>query len=170
MKNKWDFLLPKKDRPAFLAIGIMGTLNHFLYEWTGIALVALFCPINESVWEHLKLLFFPYLFWSVWKYLCKKTEGSTFFYSHFWAVVCGMTSIVVLFYTYTGMIGRSFVFIDILIFFVSIVITLRFTRRWERARKEVPAVQTIYTMWIALILTFFVFTCFPPGIPLFFSP
>ena len=159
-----------------LAAGIIftlatGTLLHFTYEWSGEnPFVALYSPVSESVWEHLKLLFFPYLFWSVWKYLCKKTEGSTFFYSHFWAVVCGMTSIVVLFYTYTGMIGRSFVFIDILIFFVSIVITLRFTRRWERARKEVPAVQTIYTMWIALILTFFVFTCFPPGIPLFFSP
>ena len=89
---------------------------------------------------------------------------------HFEVCVYDSTLTDVLFYTYTGMIGRSFVFIDILIFFVSIVITLRFTRRWERARKEVPAVQTIYTMWIALILTFFVFTCFPPGIPLFFSP
>ena len=49
----------------FLIIGavftiITGTLLHFVYEWSGESLfVGIFSPINESVWEHLKLLFFP---------------------------------------------------------------------------------------------------------------
>ena len=46
----------------FLIIGavftiITGTLLHFVYEWSGESLfVGIFSPINESVWEHLKLL------------------------------------------------------------------------------------------------------------------
>ncbi len=53
----------------FLIIGavftiITGTLLHFVYEWSGESLfVGIFSPINESVWEHLKLLFFPMSVW-----------------------------------------------------------------------------------------------------------
>ena len=37
-----------------------GSLAHFLYDWTGSnAIAGLFVPVNESVWEHMKLLFFP---------------------------------------------------------------------------------------------------------------
>ena len=44
---------------------ILGTLLHFLYEWTGYNyLVGFISPVNESTWEHLKLLFFPVLFLS----------------------------------------------------------------------------------------------------------
>ena len=39
---------------------ILGTLLHFTYEWSGgNLLVASFSAVNESTWEHLKLLFYP---------------------------------------------------------------------------------------------------------------
>ena len=39
-----------------------GTLFHFIYEWSGFhPLAGLFAPVNESTWEHLKMLFFPVL-------------------------------------------------------------------------------------------------------------
>lgn len=47
----------------FLFISILGTLLHFTYEWSqNNAIVGLFSAVNESTWEHLKLLFFPMLF------------------------------------------------------------------------------------------------------------
>ena len=56
----------KKDKHSILAVILLGSLSHFLYEFSGgAAIFALFCPINESVWEHLKLLFFPFLFITV---------------------------------------------------------------------------------------------------------
>lgn len=46
---------------------ITGSLAHFVYEWSGNnALAGLFTPVNESVWEHMKLVFFPMLLYSVW--------------------------------------------------------------------------------------------------------
>ena len=48
----------KRNLIAFLVISILGTIGHFLFEWTGEnAIVGLFFPVNESTWEHLKLLF-----------------------------------------------------------------------------------------------------------------
>lgn len=161
--------IPKKDRPAFVFIAAAGIFNHFLYEWSGSALTAFFCPVNESVWEHLKLLFFPFLFWTLWNYLCSKPRASSYFFYRFLSVLFGMLSIVTFFYTYTGIIGRNFFLFDILIFMLSIIISLRlisiFTKRFPYA----PSAAATCTAWIAVILCFFTFTCFPPDIPLFYT-
>ena len=48
----------------WLAFGIAvlaGTGLHFLYDVCPVPLVGLFAPVNESVWEHLKLLYWPFL-------------------------------------------------------------------------------------------------------------
>lgn len=45
-----------------LFVGILGTLFHFVYDWCGQArLIGLFVSVNESTWEHMKLLFIPML-------------------------------------------------------------------------------------------------------------
>lgn len=43
-----------------------GAALHFLYDAVPNPLTALISPINESVWEHLKLLFWPMLLTAVW--------------------------------------------------------------------------------------------------------
>ena len=49
---------------AAAGIFAAGFLLHFVYEWSGgSALVGAVCPVNESVWEHLKLPFFPLVIW-----------------------------------------------------------------------------------------------------------
>ena len=46
--------------------GITGTLLHFLFQWsTYKPAIALFSSVNESTWEHLKLLFFPVLLYTL---------------------------------------------------------------------------------------------------------
>ena len=44
---------------SFLAAAGLGTAGHFLYALWPNALTALIAPVNEGVWEHLKLLYFP---------------------------------------------------------------------------------------------------------------
>lgn len=161
--------IPKKDRPAFVFIAAAGILNHFLYTWSGSAFAAFFCPVNESVWEHLKLLFFPFFFWTLWNYLHSKPRASSYFFYRFLSILSGMLFIVTLFYTYTGIIGRNFLLFDILIFLLSIIVTLRLIPPYTRRFSSVPSPAATYTAWIAVILCFFIFTCFPPDLPLFFT-
>ena len=57
----------KKRTRIFLAAGfvflcVAGSLLHFFYGFTGKdPLAGLVSPVNESPWEHLKLLYFPAL-------------------------------------------------------------------------------------------------------------
>ena len=53
MKGRW-FL-------AFLLTAFAGSALHFAYDLCPSPLVGLFCPVSESVWEHLKLLYAPFL-------------------------------------------------------------------------------------------------------------
>lgn len=46
---------------AFVLTALGGAALHFAYELLPSPLVGLFAPVNESVWEHLKLLFWPFL-------------------------------------------------------------------------------------------------------------
>ena len=83
-----------------VAAVVLGILNHFLYRLSGgQAFAALFCPVNESVWEHLKLLFFPILFVSVAEYLRYRPDPVRFFYYRFLSAVCAMGMTITLFYT-----------------------------------------------------------------------
>lgn len=169
MKSIAHFL-DKRDYPYIAIVTVLGFVNHFLYNWSGhSSVIALFCPVNESVWEHLKLLFFPFLFTSVMAYLRRKSIRALFFYQRLLSVLSGMAAIVMLFYTYTGMIGRSLLPLDILIYFFGVLTAFAFLKYIRKKRCSItPSDSTIIISWLFLCLCFFFFTGFPPNIPLFF--
>lgn len=170
-----DFLnkyIPKGDRPGVLFVIILGTFSHFFYQWSGgNGLIALFCPINESTWEHLKLLFFPYLIWCIWDYShSPKIYLTARLYCRYLGVFCGMLSIITLFYTYTGMIGTYYLILDILIFLSGMVISFALPPLLMKWHISPPSDSIVYLLWVLTLLLFFTFTGFPPDIPLFYPP
>ena len=53
---------PKRQLAVtWIAAILAGCVLHFLYEWQPNAVTALFSPVNESLWEHVKLVFWPFL-------------------------------------------------------------------------------------------------------------
>ena len=162
-------LLKKTLLAGFLATLVMGTLFHFVYGWTENWVVAgFFVPVNESTWEHMKLLFFPFLLLSLIEYIIHRPDRTRFFGSRLFAVWCGMFSIIVLFYGYSGAIGKSFVLIDILLYYLGVIITYSLSANTERLFHG-TSILTIFLWWTGSTLLLFLFTCFPPEIPLFIS-
>lgn len=162
--------IARPDRPYAFAAILLGFLNHFLYQLSkGSPFAALFCPVNESVWEHLKLIFFPILFVSIAEYLRYRPEAVRFFYYRFLAALCAMAATVTLFYTYTGITGNNFLVMDILIFIISILFGFYMDAFFYRKSLRKTSQTTTFSLWVAVSLFYFVFTCFPPDIPLFFS-
>mgnify|MGYP007016532144 CR=1 FL=1 len=79
-------------------------------------IAALFCPVNESVWEHLKLLAAPFLLLSAVEYAVSKKKSPNFFAAKALALWAGMAVIVFGFYTYTGVLGQDWLPADIALF------------------------------------------------------
>lgn len=149
---------------------LLGTFLHFLYQWSGNNdVAALFSAVNESTWEHLKLLFFPFLLVSIMEYICTKPDFKKFLSSRCIGLLWGLLSIIVLFYTYTG-IYKNVDWVNIVIYIISVIISFCISDKlYNKAESPMPPALSVSIILI-LTLMFFVFTFYPPDINLFISP
>lgn len=149
---------------------ILGTLLHFTYKFFGENnFVASFSAVNESVWEHLKLLFFPMLFTTIIGYFYIGKNAPNFLCSKTLGIITSMLFIIIFFYTYTGIIGKSILFIDITSFFVAVILGEYLSYKLMITNFECNNIIAIIILTIILIC-FVVFTYFPPNIELFKDP
>lgn len=149
---------------------ILGTLLHFTFAWSNNNLfVAGFSSINESTWEHLKLLFFPMLltiiisfFWlenDFPRYLCAKTIG----------IISAILFTIIFFFTYTGILGSNIAFLNIASFFVAVLLGEFITYKVFTSNSFCNSKIAFIALAI-LLLCFVIFTYFPPQINLFKDP
>ena len=102
---------------------ILGILLHFLYEWTGNnKFIGSFSAINESVWEHLKLIFFPMLITTIVGFFYIGKEKTNYLISKTIGIIVAIMFTVVFFYTYSGILGRNIAAIDIGTFFIATIL------------------------------------------------
>lgn len=163
--------LKKWETIGFIFVSLFGSLGHFLYDLSGQnSLVGKFFAVNESTWEHLKLLFFPYVIFMVleWFVIGKNYKG--FVFSKFIGVVLGLLSIVVLFYTYTGILGRSIDVLNIIIFVIGTFISFYVSYRLLSGGTKVALNGPALIGFLVIAVLFVLFTANPPRINLFRDP
>lgn len=155
---------------GFAVSTLVGTILHFLYDWTGgNAIAAVFSGINESTWEHMKLLFWPLFLFAFFQYFFYREEN--YWYVKLAATVLGLTLIPVLFYTYNGCFGHSPDWVNIAIFYIAAAVAFGF--EWWAFRKNLLQYKHPRLALGALIgigILFVVFTFDTPRIPLFQDP
>lgn len=157
---------------GFVFTGIVGTLLHFLYDWTGGSTVAaLFSAVNESIWEHMKLLFYPAAAFGLWEYLRWGRYRSDFWHVKLTGILTGLALIPVLYYTYTGVLGISANWFNVTIFFLAGGVMYYLETRLFRQEKgrKTPAWVPIGIL-VLIAVAFTVLTFLPPDIPLFQDP
>ena len=157
---------------GFIFVIVAGTILHFVYHWTGQNRIAgLFSPVNESTWEHLKLLFMPMLLYSIVEYFAIGKYFSNFIAAKVLGIVFGLLVIVAVFYTYTGIVGRHFLWADILTFVLGVAAAYAYG--WRTIHQaDAGMIPQFAALLIALVLAacFAIFTFYPPHIPLFLDP
>lgn len=156
---------------GFTVVSLAGTLLHFLYAKTGRPIAALISSVNESTWEHMKLLFFPMLGFALIQRIAVDRTCENFWCIKLLCILLGLALIPTLFYTLGGIFGPTPGWVNILIFFVASA--LPFGLEAALLRRENIACPSPALPLIALALltlAFFVFTFSPPEIPLFRDP
>jgi len=155
---------------GFALSGILSFVFHFAYEWSKKnAFVGAFTPVNESVWEHIKIIFFPYLFFSIVEFFVLKEPALAFWGVKSIVLMLIPLTIVTLFYTYSGIWGRNFLPIDILIGYISLFVAYYYFYQFYIFHIFSNETYMLW-IWIASIFTFMLifFTYFPPkGIDIF---
>ena len=156
---------------GFGAAAAGGTLLHFLYDWLGESpLAAPFSGVNESTWEHMKLLFWPAFIYAI----CQ-----SFFYrdrTDFWCVklrgiLLGLALSPIIFYTYNGVVGKSPDWLNISIFFISAAAMYIYETRLFNAEKLRCKHPRLAFLSLCLIGSLFIlFTIRTPELGIFLDP
>ncbi len=152
---------------------VFGTLLHFTYEWSGEnRIVGLFSATNESVWEHLKLVFYPMLILAIVEYFVVKKEANNYIEAKSLGIFLAIAFIIVFYYTYTGIIGKTFFIIDILTFIISIILGEWVSYKLMIRKSESTTLSKILSSAIIFyfLISFILFTYNPPNINLFKDP
>ena len=154
---------------GFVLATALGTLLHFVFEWTGIYAFAPISAVNESTWEHMKILFFPMLFIAIaQRRFFKDYDG--FWWVKLIGILVGVISIPVLFYTANGAFGKTPDWLNVLFYFLSaglgyFVEYLLFKRAFSLGKEWIAI-----SVFVILALAFAIFTFYPPKLPLFQDP
>lgn len=158
---------------GFLFVCAAGTALHFLYQWSGESVAAApFAAVNESVWEHMKLLFWPMLLWAGAERAVLGGYSRGFWPAKALGILLGLALIPALYYTYTGALDVSVMWVDIAIFFVAaaaafLAETRMLARDWRcRGGARASALVLLLLLSAAFVLCTFV----PPRVPLFRDP
>ena len=169
MSNK----LRRWELASFLFAAAAGPLLHFTYQWSGEnAIVASFSAVNESTWEHMKLLFVPMFLFSLAEMAVLSEQYRNFLAAKAASILLGLVLIPALYYTYTGVWGRSLMALDVAVFYIALaaahLVGLRLLRK-GRLTGGALQIGALLGLW-ALAFLFVWFTYRPPHIALFLDP
>ena len=156
---------------GFSVTSLGGTILHFLYEWLGEAKwIAPFSGVNESTWEHMKLLFWPMLIFAlVQSFFFRDRED--FWWIKLRGILLGLTLIPIIFYTYNGVIGKSPDWLNIAIFFVSAAAVYIYeTRLFNAENPRHKSAKSAVAILCVLAVLFVLFTFLTPEIGIFKDP
>lgn len=156
---------------GFAVTSFSGTLLHFLYEISGNSpIAAIISGVNESTWEHMKLLFFPmFAFAIVERIFLKDISG-------FWRIklpgIClGLSLIPLIFYTYNGVIGRSPDAVNIAIFYIAALASYIYeTKLMTKGDTKRTHDRAAFVMLCLIALSFVIFTFRTPKFAIFKDP
>ena len=166
MKNKvliWEI-------GGFLFIGLIGAALHFTFEMSNFSSmeVAYFSAVNESTWEHLKMVFFPGLVFALIQYTYVREDVNNYILAKVAGLVIMPLVIAIGWYIYAPILGRSYYPADLFLFYLAV-----FLGQWAsyklltRAPLEKKYTQYAIGVFLVMFVAFSTFTYFPPNIFLF---
>lgn len=145
---------------VFTVIGILftmilGSLSHFFYGWSGdFSLVGLFSPVNESVWEHLKLLFFPALLFMLTERRLLSYRCPDLFCKNLAGLYAGLAAMPALFYGYTLFTKKNYLWADITVFILSVLTTYLLAYALRKTKLSDSLCRILYAVLYLLLAVF----------------
>jgi len=160
----------KWEIASYIFIGLVGASLHFTYELSNFSsnVVAYFSAVNESTWEHLKMVFFPGLLFALIEYTYVREEANNYLVAKAASLLIMPLVITAGWYLYAPIVGRNIFPLDLFIFYVAV---LAGQVASYKLMTRPPLVQKFqrYALGVIMVLflAFSTFTFYPPKIFLF---
>ena len=132
-------------------------------------------PINESVWEHMKMIFFPLLFFFVYNYSEEINNKGLYIFSFIISVTVSILYCILAYYIYTNIFPNISEILNIISYYISMLIgfLIIYKLNTNEKIKNIKLDSFIHIGEITILIYIFIFilfTYFPPNLGLFISP
>lgn len=142
---------------------LISIISHFLYELFPNSIFSILFPVNESIWEHMKLISTPTLIFSILKYYYNKNNNiytNNYLLSYPISIIIGITLYLIIYLPIHYIIGHN-LYISILLLIITFYI-IETINYYINNTKEIKYSNTIGIILILLIyLTFTYLTYYP---------
>ena len=155
---------------GFFFIGLIGASLHFTFELSNFSSmeVAYFSSVNESTWEHLKMVFFPGLVFALIQYTYVRDVANNYIIAKVAGLAIMPLVITIGWYIYAPILGRSYFPADLFLFYLAVFIGQVVSYKLlTRPQLDARYTQTSIVILFILFAAFSTFTFFPPEIFLF---
>jgi len=160
MNNKKIFI-------SALILFSIGAFFHFVYDWVRVPFIAWLFPVNESIFEHTKLIVTPLSIYYFCNMIKNPNDTKKIFFELNLSILFGMFFMITIYYTVFGIFGKDFKIFNILILLISLLISLYISMHISKYKKlEIKHSLIIY---LSLILYIIVMTYYPFKIPFFYD-
>lgn len=156
---------------AIVTVFLLAFPLHFIYEWFPNTFTAIFFPVNESIWEHMKILFDSFLLYSIMEFILLKhfdIHVHNFLFSTFFGALFSIFLYLIIYLPIYPILGES-MFFNLTIMLLTIII-IEWIQIWIWKQAHISYLDyTSIIMMVAIYIVFAYLTFYPPKLPIFFD-
>ena len=153
-----------------ITIFLLSALFHFIYEWIPNTLTSLFFPVNESIWEHNKIIVGSFLIIAIIEKIYYKNKKNTIFSESISAIICSLLVMIIFTPIYLYILKTNDNIIITFIIFIFAIIVSQIASYYLLKKEYNPKLEKIgITIFIIFILINIIFTYYQPKLPLFYD-
>jgi len=147
---------------VFIIFGL-SFLSHFMYQWLPNSIFSILFPVNESIWEHMKLIVTPVLIFSIFEYIIyrkKNIEYNNFILSYAVSMILGIIIYLIIYLPIENIFGHSMIVAIVILFITFIVV--EFISYYIMNSREIKYSNIIGISLIILIYIVFGYLTYNP--------
>lgn len=143
----------KKNIFMIIFLFLLSFLWHFMYDWFPCLLTSIFFPVNESIWEHMKIIFYCLFIGSV-----LEKKGNNYYLNILVKPLVGVLFYLIIFIPLYLIFGESmFISLSLMLFTYIIMelLGIKISKQEELNIKALPIIIIILISILFSILTFY---------------
>ena len=155
---------------SVILIFLFSSLFHFIYDWFPTFFTSLFFPVNESIWEHNKIIVMSFLVLAIFEKLHYKKRKNVIFTECISSLVCMILVMLIFTPVYLYILKTNdnmIVTFAIYIFAISIsqIISYKLLQKEYNPKLEEFGV----ILFVIFFLINIIFTYYPPKLAIFYD-
>lgn len=154
---------------SILFIFLIGFIIHNLYEWCPNIVTLILSPVNESVFEHMKMIYTSYIIWIIIKYFILKKyniKENNFLLKELLTFLFSITLFLTIYWPIYSKFGENML-VTLTIYLVTIIIS-QILNYFIEFKKDSNVLNIISLLVIFLIYAFTTYLTYNPPICKFF--